>query len=350
MPQTTQCPKCGVVLNLPDGSGGKKLRCPRCAERFAVKGADEAAKPGARPSTSNPPVRDSQSRPASSLLLSESGLPQSERDLRETFGRDELLGEAEPAAGAKKRRSGPEIPLRTSTDTTGITDAESLLQDDEGVVVKTPRRGGAEARSAARRCPTCQSVVPAGMSLCNRCGLDLDTGKRTQIDELFDVEPVAPRRASTPIGVLLLGGLSMVSALIGMVLALYFAGRVETSQYGYLSLALVGAFGVYAAVEFLRGKTAKLLVVALLIGALVVAVGMIVMPFVSASDLPETVGTGVVIDAFDAETEAIQIESFRDRIQPYKTLIYCGILLLLIDAAALYYMTTPGVRRHFQGR
>jgi hypothetical protein len=290
------------------------------------------------------------------VLLSEAGLPQAERDLRDTFRPEDLVGEA--GTGGKRPKSGAELPVRPKSgaelpvsDTGGAADAAALLRGDDDVAVKRPRRGGgAEARASARRCPTCQSVVPAGMSLCNRCGLDLDTGQRVQIDELFDVEPVAPRKAGPPIGILLLGGISAAASVVAMVLALYFAGKIPDSRYGYLSLALVGGFGIYAAVEFLRGKSIKLLVVALLLGALVVTVGMIVMPFVAASSLPETVGAGVVLDAIEAETEAIQIDSFRDRIEPYKNLIYGGIGLLLIDAAALYYMTTPGVRRYFAGR
>ena len=40
MRRTIQCPQCGVVLNLPEDAEGKRLKCPKCANKFAANEAD----------------------------------------------------------------------------------------------------------------------------------------------------------------------------------------------------------------------------------------------------------------------------------------------------------------------
>ena len=39
MISTVQCPECGVVLNVPDSAAGRKLKCPKCATKFAAPSA-----------------------------------------------------------------------------------------------------------------------------------------------------------------------------------------------------------------------------------------------------------------------------------------------------------------------
>ncbi len=62
-------------------------------------------------------------------------------------------------------------------------DALALFQDEPK---QNRKPKGAEARAKARRCPSCGGVVGIGMSLCNTCGLDLDTGKRVAPLEIFE--------------------------------------------------------------------------------------------------------------------------------------------------------------------
>ena len=79
--------------------------------------------------------------------------------------------------------------------------AETAALDSTYVRAPLGARGqrGAEARAQARRCSSCASIVPAGLSLCSRCGLDLDTGVRHAPMEIYDDEmPVAPRAATPP--------------------------------------------------------------------------------------------------------------------------------------------------------
>src|SRR5689334_1457727 len=44
MPQVIGCPKCGQKMQVPDGSGGKQVRCPSCKTVFVV-GAAAARQP-----------------------------------------------------------------------------------------------------------------------------------------------------------------------------------------------------------------------------------------------------------------------------------------------------------------
>src|SRR3954470_20584512 len=87
MPRTIQCPQCGVVLNIPDAAAGRRLKCPKCATKFAADGAP----PPARPASPSLPSRGM----ASSLPLRAShefDLPTAPGSLREQFDLP-LLGE-----------------------------------------------------------------------------------------------------------------------------------------------------------------------------------------------------------------------------------------------------------------
>src|SRR5689334_22095489 len=56
---TTQCPHCGVVLNLPEGAQGRRLRCPKCSSKFY------SGTPESRPPTWAPGIAEA--TPASSM-------------------------------------------------------------------------------------------------------------------------------------------------------------------------------------------------------------------------------------------------------------------------------------------
>src|SRR5579875_3699668 len=93
MPRTSQCPQCGVVLNVPEAAAGRRLKCPKCATKFA---ADGGPPPGG-PSSSSLPTRGM----ASSITLPPAALDDLDLavapgSLRETFDLP-LLGEDPPA-------------------------------------------------------------------------------------------------------------------------------------------------------------------------------------------------------------------------------------------------------------
>ncbi len=331
MPRTTQCPSCGVVLNLPDNAAGKRLKCPKCGTRFTAEGSVEDVKPD-----SKAPDMQSSSGPASSLLLttrqSEPDLPTAEGDLRDTFDPSLLMGE---------EQTGKPTGARGGTE----ADAASLFERP------TRPRGPstiAEARSKPRRCPDCSSVVPAGMSLCARCGLDLDTGKRHQLDELFESPPPPPRPSAPPLTITVIGILTLIISLVLGLLGLVGSQKPETPSWVYGSLGLVGFFGIYASIQFLRLKAMKPLVTALMLGAILDVGLLIVHPIAVANSRPSITapgGTGYVVSVAD---DAPQIESVAQRLQDQMWKVNWGIALLLIDIGLIIFLLTGGVKKHFE--
>src|SRR5262249_44903377 len=141
-----------------------------------------------------------------------------------------------------------------------VSDALALFNDRP----TAPRRKtGAEARAQARRCPTCGGVVPQGMSLCQTCGLDLETGTRIAFDDDLSPPP-APQGPSIPLPVAIVGG---VCAALSAVLTIAALVRWQQGAPGMLYFVPVAGFGVYAAVQFLRLKSVKMLLAALTLGA-----------------------------------------------------------------------------------
>jgi hypothetical protein len=76
------------------------------------------------------------------------------------------------------------------------------------------------------------------------------------------------------------GGLLGVGGLILLILSLIrsVGGAGGWENYGWLCLALVSAFGIYASVQFIRGKSAKLLMLALTLGVIVDLMALIALP------------------------------------------------------------------------
>ncbi len=210
------------------------------------------------------------------------------------------------------------------------------------------RKVTAEGRSRPRRCPGCGAVVPAGMSLC-RCGLDLDTGKRAQVlDEILEEAPPPPSGPSLPLSVvvpgvliLLISGVLTITALVKSVETGGPAIGPISQQQGFLSLALIGGFSIYAATQFVRLRSIKMVIVALLLGALIDLVGLIVMPIVDAVNLDQAKMEAPI----DIDTPG-QIQSAVETLNLRK--LYCGIAILLADAGLVIYLLTPVVRGHFE--
>jgi len=209
MLNTIQCPECGVVLNVPDSAAGRRLRCPHCAAKFAA--------PDFKPASSGLAGGGPASSPFSSRGVGSSGsvefpssrssgdfdLPTSPGPLRDTFDLP-LLADDPPAR--------PGAASRPASADPAAADAAALFRDEP----KSARRPkGAEARSQARRCPSCSGVVPIGMSLCTHCGLDLDTGRRVApLDIIEDEMPEATRPASPPMGLIFVGAVAGMGFLI----------------------------------------------------------------------------------------------------------------------------------------
>lgn len=322
MALTTKCPECHTVLNLPDGAEGRRLKCPKCGTKF------QAGTPEARPRTSAPGVANA--GPASSLMQAtpSPGAPQSSRevdiplstgDLRDTFDAGMLFGEeTKPKAKAPK-----------------TADAAALFKDDD-----LPRRKetGGDAKKRSRRCPSCGGVVPVGMSLCQTCGLDIDTGRREHVDEMLDEEiaETGPVVQGPPIGIAIIGSATLLVSGILAILAM-----IKLPPNGGVPLAIVCLFGVFASIQFLRGKTVKLLLTALLIGGVIDIIGLVIMPAWQASE-QIAVDPNVALSPMDEEVEMKPLDERLD----YDKLMM-GLVILGVDVALFIFICTAGIKRHF---
>src|SRR4051794_3814684 len=201
MPRTTQCTQCGVVLNVPDHAIGKRLKCPKCGTKFAVSPGAEGSPdstfllPGITPPSSQEVI--------SARKSSSEAMPTAAGDLRDTF---DLPLMREEAGGSGMRGGGGTATAKKQT-----ADALDLFNDQPR---KEKRRlSPAEQRSQPGRCPTCGGVVPAGMSICSKCGLDLESGTRVSLDDEF-APPPAPPQPMWPLPVAIIGGICFLASLI----------------------------------------------------------------------------------------------------------------------------------------
>ena len=126
--------------------------------------------------------------------------------------------------------------------------------------------------------------MPMGMSICTACGVDQDTGMRVGLDD--DLVPPPPRAATgPPLHIAIIGFLCGLTSLLLLVLSLIQSvrGQAGSTQYGWLCLALVSAFGIYGAVQFFIGRSVKYLMLALALGVSVDATSLIALPIYHAT-------------------------------------------------------------------
>lgn len=320
MPRSIQCTQCGVVLNLPANAEGRRLKCPKCGHKFQAVSSGDAAAPAAKPG-------GDEADAGSTLLLSNTfraqdlpAMPTADGDLRETFELPMMTeaAAAGPAAGA-------------------VSDASSLFEQKPAA----PRRKtGAEARAQARRCPTCGGVVAVGMSICQTCGLDLDSGKHVSLDD--DLSPPPPARPQgIPIPIAVVGGLSLAgSVVLTMAAIVKWSGGVAGAAY-FIPVTL---FGVFGAVQFLRAKTTKILLAALTLGAAIDLVAYVALPIYSAQVETTVIQSPDAVD--NPEVEREMIRPIHERLD--QNSITTGITLLFLYAAVSIYLLSPQVNRHFR--
>jgi hypothetical protein len=328
MPRTIQCNRCGVVLNLPPHiAAGKRLKCPKCATRFVVSQDDASSLstlPG--PVDAAATSADMDKRPPSREDLP---IPTSEGDLRDTFDLPLVIG-----GGREAERDDATIGSRTA-------DAASLFKDD-GPSKRRPTT--AEARARARRCIHCGGGVPQGMSLCPTCGTDQETGMRVGLEDDL-APPPPPRPQGPPLHVSIVGGLCGTAGLILTLLGVIQSTRGESNlqNYCWLVLALVSGFGIYACVQFIRGKSVKLLMLALALGVAVDVIGLIAFPIIQAIiDDPDHIVSEV--KPSDLEDSNVGIRPFEERIDIQK--IGFGVTLILVYAVLSLYLMSPPVKKY----
>ncbi len=318
MSLTTQCPRCRTVLNLPDDCANRRLRCPKCETRF-YSGDEDSTPPRSAPAVDSAGLA---SGALGAPRSSELALPVRPAAPRDTLDLP-LLDDSGPPA--KRSTAGP---------------AASLFDD-----IPPPRKlSRAEARQKPRRCPTCGSLVLGGMSLCERCGLDLDTGVRHTVEVQDDDDYTAPVSApSLPASILLIGIAALAASAVLMALSLV----VVDQPVGKASFGLVCGFGLYASIQFLRARSFKLLLIAMMLGAIVDVIGLIVLPIVAANEAPVVMegasDPGPNLD----DADDVKIKNMAQDPDLMRKVGW-GIGLLLFDAAGFIYLSTAtSLHRHF---
>jgi hypothetical protein len=251
-----------------------------------------------------------------------------EGDLRETF--DLPLGSTRVAEQGQSP---------------GVADAGGLFADPGP---SRKRTSAAEARGRARRCLRCGGVVPQGMSICASCGTDQETGMRVGLEDDLALPPPPPP-AGPPIHVATIGGLCIAASLVLVTMAVIgsFRGVSSPEHWGWLCLAVIAIFGIYAAVQFIRGKTAKLLLIAISIGAAVDVMALIALPIVQANfeDADKII---TMIRPEDPEDSNMRIKPVEDRIDASR--ISVGIAIILLYAALSLYLISEPVKKYVQER
>lgn len=335
MPRTITCEQCHAVLNLPDQvPAGKRLKCPKCEHRFTVTVRD-ANSASTRPGEVDA-ANTSTFSPAHTELpiFDDLPIPRADGDLREAFDLPLLAGEAEKSVGG-------------SHASAAVSDAAALFQEEPR---RRRRPHGAEARSHARRCSRCGGVVPQGMSICQSCGTDQDTGMFVGLDDDL-TPPPPPRPTGIPLLIAIPGGLCALAGGLLTLLSLIQSVRAEAEvyQYGWLMLGVVAAFGIYGAVQFLRGKSVKLLLLAMTLGAIVNVVSMIALPIFEANfaDSANVVSHVQVTndETTSDELAPIEYKPVIDRLD--QTRIKTGVAILILYAVFAAYLNSQVVRKYF---
>jgi hypothetical protein len=143
----------------------------------------------------------------------------------------------------------------------------------------------------------------------------------------------------------IIGGLCATAGIILMLVGAIQSTRGESNiqNYGWLGLAMVSAFGIYACVQFIRGKSAKLLMVALALGVAVDVVSLIAWPLVHPIiEEPDTIITKVKPQEVDDSN--VGIRPFEDRMDTQKIVV--GIGLIVLYAVLSLYLMSPPVKKY----
>jgi hypothetical protein len=320
-------------LNLPPKvTAGKRMKCPKCAHKFAVTEKDASSESTvAGDADAVVSTQEFGKRPPS-----EDGLPVpvADRDLRDMFELPMGTGASIEQAAVSGRKP-------------AVGDAEALFQD-EPARRKKPK--GAEARSQARRCRNCGGHVPQGMSICVSCGVDQETGMRVGLDDDL-APPPPPPSTGPPLHIAITGFLCGLASVVLLILSLIQSVRGEpgVTQYGWLCLALVSGFGIYGATQFFIGKSVKYLMLALTLGVFVDFASLIALPILQANfEDRERVISRVQTkqgDPDSLDTEDVEIKPIAERIDQQK--ITLGLIVIMLYVLLSVYLMSPPVKRYF---
>ncbi len=146
-----------------------------------------------------------------------------------------------------------------------------------------------------------------------------------------------------PLNLMLVGGSCFLGSLV---LTCYSVVRWLNHAEGWVYAVPVGLFAVSASVQFLRGKSLKMLLAALTLGVVVNVFGMIVVPIMHANADLKIEQRNAGFD--DPNGSDIIIHSISELINFDR--VYTGIGLLLLYALVSVYLISPSVSRYFPRR
>lgn len=174
MPQIIRCPKCSKMMQVPDGSAGKQVRCPGCQQVFVVAAAPApapvaAAAPAAPAPPAPAPVPPSGARPAVSAAARPAAPPAPPRP---------SAAPSSPSTPGMKSCPACKSPVAESA--IACMDCGYLFQSEP-----SPSEDGAPNLCSN---PACGVANPPGERTCQRCGNPLPTAPGTMLHNRYRIE------------------------------------------------------------------------------------------------------------------------------------------------------------------
>ena len=139
----------------------------------------------------------------------------------------------------------------------------------------------------------------------------------------------------------------MICALGGLVLFVASMVQWYRGRGGAEFLGLVWLFGIFASVQFLRGRSIKLLMVALTLGVMINIVTLVALPLFQAREFDQATAESRQVDDPDVE---VAIPTYVERLAASggTQRVELGIAFLIVYAGVSVYLTSPSVRRYFR--
>ena len=258
-------------------------------------------------------------------------VPAGDKDLR-----DRSISRSKPRHRSKSRPYESQKPV--------VSDAEALFQEP---TVRKQKSTGAEARAQARRCVSCGG---SSRRACRSALPVVSTRTPACASASMMISSRRPPRAATspPLHITIIGFLCGLTSLLLLVLSLIESvrGQAGSTQYGWLCLALVSAFGIYGAVQFFIGRWSKyLMLAALALGVFVDAMSLIALPIYEATFADQeaiVVRVNKKDNPHSLDDEVVQIKPITDRLDWQR--IGGGLIVILLYALLSIYLMSPPVR------
>ena len=145
------------------------------------------------------------------------------------------------------------------------------------------------------------------------------------------------RSSETPLGVSILGMICVLGTLV-----LFFASMVEWYQglKGATFLGFVCLFSLFASVQFIRGQSIKLLLVALTLGVMIDVVALVALPLFQAREFDEVEVQSRKVEDPDVE---VAIPTYIERLETGggTQRVEWGIAILVLYAGVSVYLLSP---------